>query len=545
MKVPMKEVVDELVSIVGKYDKLDVIGDKVRSLHEAFENFKLPVVLVGEFSAGKSSLINAFLGENLLPVDTSPTTDRPYEIMYSKEPFRREEGRKVVIGLDNPNLKPYSNLKIVDLPGITSQYHDHYSITMEYLTEEKGILFVVVLDVVKGTISDDVMSFIEELKEFHKDYAVLFNKIDKVSEDSLQEIIEETLSQLRETYKEPYFYGKVSPSEGQVMDFARLLGRLSAEYEKRREEVFRDIVEKVIQDTLNSLEYLKEELHIEKETTLEELSRLQRKLEDLEKKVQSEREREINKLSKRLMHQFKKFTSKIHNEIMGNIDVYVDDPDRLEDDLKELLSNMDKELEEALSKEMEGFFETLQKRLEKINIEVESSIDLSRRFGEILKGTHLALTAKDKKGKGTDLVVSGAGFLAGVQVLERTLLGMGKWGMRALKFLKHPAVIVISFLGPKAFEMFMEARRRKKVIESVERALNGLISELEQEAETIIEDVASGIYDAYEEKLRTLREEIEQQMDYINMSAREKETFIRTLNRDIDRLKTFVSAISS
>ena len=44
------------------------------------------VVVVGEFNRGKSTLVNAFLGESLLPCDIVPTTAKIHKIRYSPGP---------------------------------------------------------------------------------------------------------------------------------------------------------------------------------------------------------------------------------------------------------------------------------------------------------------------------------------------------------------------------------------------------------------------------------------------------------------------------
>src|SRR5215468_3171474 len=56
--------------------------DLVRKLEE--DRFHL--VVVGEFNHGKSSFVNALLGENALPVGVTPTTAAIHHIRYSEKP---------------------------------------------------------------------------------------------------------------------------------------------------------------------------------------------------------------------------------------------------------------------------------------------------------------------------------------------------------------------------------------------------------------------------------------------------------------------------
>lgn len=48
-------------------------------------NFTACVPLIGIFSAGKSSLLNLWLGQNILPVDQAPTTALATELHYGEQ----------------------------------------------------------------------------------------------------------------------------------------------------------------------------------------------------------------------------------------------------------------------------------------------------------------------------------------------------------------------------------------------------------------------------------------------------------------------------
>ncbi|MCB9479338.1 MAG: dynamin family protein [Deltaproteobacteria bacterium] len=54
-----------------------------------YQGDKLKVVVVGEFSTGKTTFVNALVGESILPMDLSPTTARVTRLQYSTEPFVR------------------------------------------------------------------------------------------------------------------------------------------------------------------------------------------------------------------------------------------------------------------------------------------------------------------------------------------------------------------------------------------------------------------------------------------------------------------------
>ncbi|MCX8046979.1 MAG: dynamin family protein [Anoxybacillus gonensis] len=60
---------------------------KIEELKTEVKNEKFQIVVVGEFSRGKSTFINALLGKKLLPSSVKPTTAILNIISYSSEPF--------------------------------------------------------------------------------------------------------------------------------------------------------------------------------------------------------------------------------------------------------------------------------------------------------------------------------------------------------------------------------------------------------------------------------------------------------------------------
>jgi len=70
---------------------------RTEALRDAVQNMPLLVPVVGEFSAGKSSLLNALMGKDFLSVSMSPETAIPAELYYSETEYdggvRAEQSR--------------------------------------------------------------------------------------------------------------------------------------------------------------------------------------------------------------------------------------------------------------------------------------------------------------------------------------------------------------------------------------------------------------------------------------------------------------------
>ncbi len=88
-------------------------------------------VVVGEVKSGKSSFINALLGEMVTAVAPDPCTDAILKIVYSPDPYDKIVRDKVKeIGLPHDILKEIS---IVDTPGTNSIMEHHQEITERFI----------------------------------------------------------------------------------------------------------------------------------------------------------------------------------------------------------------------------------------------------------------------------------------------------------------------------------------------------------------------------------------------------------------------------
>ena len=145
-------------------------GDLIAALKPVLERFQLGVfrlVVMGEIKKGKSSFINALLGEQgLLPTKTDVATSTVYKVLYGPEKKlkvffqpdidtgrRREpleireaelndygtedgnpQNRKRVdfIGIEMPNPLLKEGLVLVDTPGVGGLFKAHRDITWRY-----------------------------------------------------------------------------------------------------------------------------------------------------------------------------------------------------------------------------------------------------------------------------------------------------------------------------------------------------------------------------------------------------------------------------
>jgi hypothetical protein len=174
------------------------------------------LVMLGAFKRGKSTLINALLGEPLLPTAVIPLTsvvtiigygdqvrievlfhngqrqqissnELPDYITERGNPQNKKGVMEVDIAYPSDYLK--DGVRIIDTPGVGSVYSHNTEVAYNYLPQVDAAIFVVTVD---PPLSATEEEFLKDIREYvHKLFFVL-NKIDYVADAERQEALDFT-----------------------------------------------------------------------------------------------------------------------------------------------------------------------------------------------------------------------------------------------------------------------------------------------------------------------------------------------------------------
>ncbi|RPH58422.1 MAG: dynamin, partial [Chloroflexi bacterium] len=83
----LREEKEALTNILLKLAEIGVSQDELTTLQKAIIQLDelFLIVVVGEFNAGKSALVNAMLGEKVLPEGATPTTSRVTLVKWGEQ----------------------------------------------------------------------------------------------------------------------------------------------------------------------------------------------------------------------------------------------------------------------------------------------------------------------------------------------------------------------------------------------------------------------------------------------------------------------------
>ncbi len=131
------------------------------------------LVIAGEFNSGKSSFINALLGERVLPEGVTPTTDRINLLRHGPEITERPLEAYLLERTHPAEL--LRELNVVDTPGTNAVIRRHEELTRDFIPRADLVLFVTSAD---RPFSESEREFLQRIREWGKKILFIVNKID-------------------------------------------------------------------------------------------------------------------------------------------------------------------------------------------------------------------------------------------------------------------------------------------------------------------------------------------------------------------------------
>ena len=283
------------------------------------ENCELILPLVGEFSAGKTTLINSLTDAKQLETATKPTTATIFEIHFGCDSCYAEvydeQGGKVrvddISSLKNDNLgdslvvnvfdtskRIPSNIVLVDTPGLSSEDPRHRQTLVDFLPNADGILLVVD---VNQQITRSLTDFINMMNMAQRPVFLVLTKCDTKAATEL----ESAKQYIADNSKLPLSrLVCVSAAKGDVEELSHLLNAIQAEkgkiLEKVNEQRLKDMVKAMVAHIVELLKVSSSDKELEnaireKEQELKKIDRAIERLIDASRYDIESEERDIER----------------------------------------------------------------------------------------------------------------------------------------------------------------------------------------------------------------------------------------------------------
>lgn len=162
---------------------LRLLEAEIRRLGDGF----FMLVVAGEYNAGKSSLINALVGRDVLGEGPTPTTSAVTKLKYADEPTDGVEDEDGVLVVGEPVNVLANRLQIVDTPGTNAIDRGHEALTKEFLPLCDIVLFVTSAD---RPFSESERLFLESIRKWGKKVVMVVNKMDLLEGEARAEVVD-------------------------------------------------------------------------------------------------------------------------------------------------------------------------------------------------------------------------------------------------------------------------------------------------------------------------------------------------------------------
>ena len=288
-----------------------IISDEVKMLDSAY---KAEVVVIGDFSAGKSSFINTLIGKEVCPVNSAATTSSVTKFIFSfderilnktdNKTIDAQEYKKLVTHQGDTKatyeldyyypFTPLRGVNLYDTPGFANATgQGDTQLTMKKAKEADAALLLV--DINTGSVNDALKGKVSELQKANPDmlfYAVL-NKADTKSTSARQKVKDEVMKNF-DFFKGCYVYSCALDAEGVDVETAKRgimddLTRISeAKYKIKTPKFSKDKAE-FETDLLSTLKDVKDRLtelaEFNLELKIDDWSEIEKKYKEMANKV--------------------------------------------------------------------------------------------------------------------------------------------------------------------------------------------------------------------------------------------------------------------
>ena len=302
-------ILDNVDDIINELSYSNSFSERSLHLHEEIKNQELIVPLIGNFSSGKSSLINAILNTDILPVAIKPETSLATELRYGQisnltvidknnNPFTVDvkqikeitesasDYKYLKLSVNNEYLKDIEPLVLVDMPGFNSPLDHHNNAILQYL--DKGCYYIALSPSTDGTLEKRLLTRLRELVATNRKFSLFISKSDLKDQKSIEEIKTHIKGQLEEEFNFNSAINAINVHDISVVKSAIEAIDLN--------ELFSDLYKDLLLIYLNDV---KEKILTEKnslERNSDELAKVIKDLNESISKFQNSQESEIERM---------------------------------------------------------------------------------------------------------------------------------------------------------------------------------------------------------------------------------------------------------
>ncbi len=392
-----------LEQVLEVLKEVEIDKTECSTLLESIQKQQLVIPVVGNFSVGKSTLLNRFLEKSVLPTAITPETSLATELHYSAneriEAFSNNDEKAesfelndqsfevikenapkysyLKVYLNNEALKNSAPLVFVDMPGFDSPISSHTHAILEYL--ERGVHFVILTSAEEGALTKRMVRELKNLLEFDKGLSFILSKTNLRTPSQVEEIshyIQDQIQDHLDLTTHLIYSNEDNNALLEVADKIDAEKLFSALYLKRLKSLNSRLQ--------NSLKSVIESFDYSKEKALEEIKALDLSVKDIEKTYEKLRANLEEEYSSVAVGSVVKKVIEDVREQKPYLASLTNKPNELNSEIESvmqqsLIKNAKLEIEKinlSFSKDFHAEFENLNKLSSDLSVSLEHGIEL-------------------------------------------------------------------------------------------------------------------------------------------------------------------------
>jgi small GTP-binding protein len=182
-KVFLRKLIEFISTATPSLEEVAMLKDSLKQLDELFL-----VVIVGEFNSGKSAVVNAMLGNTVVPEGILPTTNEITVIKWAEKNNERVEQDTDGLFVRYTAANLLKEINIVDTPGTNVILDRQQRLTEEFIPRADLVLFVLSAD---RPFTDSEVKFLKYVRQWGKKVVFVVNKVDLLdSSEDVDKVVE-------------------------------------------------------------------------------------------------------------------------------------------------------------------------------------------------------------------------------------------------------------------------------------------------------------------------------------------------------------------
>ena len=547
-----KQFLDYIGEVKNIISPLEISDNKLSEIQGNITGAELIVPVVGGFSAGKSTLLNSFLGNEILPTAVTPETALATELRYSDSNYieavtasgavechqladfarlkdNAQNFKNLRVYLNNENLKAIQPLVLVDMPGFDAPIENHNQAILNYL--ERGVFFVFLTSIEDGNITLSMKREIDNLQQIGKGFAFCISKTNLRAPDDVKAVQQKIAEQLEDDFD---YTGQIALLD---MDGGNNLKNIltAVNPDELFKLLFIDELRENYTGLIQSINVKISTFKSDRKEIEETLSALQNSLQGIEAKKQSainDVEQRYSRDSVSVINQA--VTSAILQQKMRLVDLAINNQGAFERELNDITKN--------------ALLSAVQTRFRAI------SQDLIEEMGNGINAQLATLPDGGLAGIAMDVLAnSGADAFGKVantalkSISKAIMVNVTSTTLKALLGSVFGIVGAVLLFLPEIISLFTKGEKERRQREQVEQAIiNNVIPQIQQQLNSVLPDLMNQnitalinqVSEQFEEQLQQKRNEIEAAEAEKAAKAAELESTINELESGKQQLTT-------